>query len=151
MEIGVDHASLSRALRVACRALSTRAPLPILQNVLLAADSESLTLTATDGEIGVVTTVPAEVTNPGHTAAPARLLAEYVGQLPSEPLRLVVDAGKRRLRVTCGRFDARLSTADPDEFPVMPPRSDGRLSRGADGRSCTCRPAAGGTGPPDMG
>jgi DNA polymerase III subunit beta len=25
------------------------------------------------------------------------------------------------LRVTCGRFDASLSTADPDEFPVLPP------------------------------
>jgi DNA polymerase III sliding clamp (beta) subunit (PCNA family) len=36
-------------LRLACRALSTRAPLPILQNVLLAAEPGLLTLTATDG------------------------------------------------------------------------------------------------------
>ena len=121
MEIVVDQAALSRALRLACRALSTRAPLPILQNVLLAAESGSLTLTATDGEIGLVTTVPADVTNPGRTAAPARLLAEYVAQLPAEPLRLVLDGGKRRLRATCGRFDATLSTADPDDFPILPP------------------------------
>jgi DNA polymerase III subunit beta len=121
MEIAVDQSSLSRALRLSCRALSTRAPLPILQNVLLEVTSGSLTLTATDGEIGLVTTLPVDAATPGRTAAPARLLAEYVTQLPTEPLRLILDAGKRRLRVTCGRFDASLSTADPDEFPVLPP------------------------------
>jgi len=121
MEIVVDQSNLSHALRLACRALSTRAPLPVLQNVLLAAESGSVTLTATDGEIGLVTTVSADVTRPGRTAAPARLLAEYAAQLPSEPVRLVLDGGRRRLRVTCGRFDASLSTADPDDFPVLPP------------------------------
>ena len=65
--------------------------------------------------------MPADVTHPGRTAAPARLLAEYVAQLPSEPLRLVLDSPGKRLRATCGRFDAGLSTADPDEFPVLPP------------------------------
>ena len=121
MDIAVDQSSLSRALRLSCRALSTRAPLPILQNVLLEVTSGSLMLTATDGEIGLVTTLPVDAATPGRTAAPARLLAEYVTQLPTEPLRLILDAGKRRLRVTCGRFDASLSTADPDEFPVLPP------------------------------
>ncbi|MCC6175639.1 MAG: DNA polymerase III subunit beta [Chloroflexi bacterium] len=121
MEIAVDQSNLSRALRLACRALSTRAPLPILQNVLLVAEAGTLTLTAADGEIVLVTTVPADVTHPGRTAAPARLLAEYVSQLPSEPLRLLLDGPGKRLRATCGRFDAGLSTADPDDFPVLPP------------------------------
>lgn len=133
MEIAVDQSNLSRVLRLACRALSTRAPLPILQNVLLVAEQGILTLTATDGEIGLVTTIPADVTHPGRTAVPARLLAEYVAQLPSEPLRLVLDPGRRRLRVTCGRFDASLSTADPDEFPVLPsPDPSNALELGAD-------------------
>lgn len=93
MEIAVDQSNLSRVLRLACRALSTRAPLPILQNVLLVAEQRMLTLTATDGEIGLVTTTPADVTHPGRTAVPARLLAEYVAQLSSEPFRLILDAG----------------------------------------------------------
>ena len=63
-------------MRLACRALSTRAPLPILQNVLVTAEPGTLTLTAADGEIGLVTKVPANVTRPGRAAAPARLLAE---------------------------------------------------------------------------
>lgn len=121
MDLTVDQSSLNRALRLACRALSTRAPLPILQNVLLAANAGSLALTATDGEIGVVTTVDADVMQSGRTAAPARLLAEYVAQLPSEPLRLRLDQGARRLQASCGRFSAGLSTADPEEFPMLPP------------------------------
>src|SRR3954451_2482281 len=112
MDLVVDHSNLGRALRLACRALSTRAPLPILQNVLLDAEPGTLTLTAADGEIGLVTKVPADVTQPGRTAAPARLLVEYVGQLPAEPVRFAFDPDRRRLRVTSGRFDASLSTAD---------------------------------------
>jgi DNA polymerase-3 subunit beta len=120
MDLTVDQSSLSRALRLACRALSTRPPLPILQNVLLTADAGSLTLTATDGEISLVTTVAANVTDSGRTAAPARLLAEYVAQLPSGPLRLHLDGNRRKLQASCGKFDAGLATADPDEFPVFP-------------------------------
>src|SRR5688500_20063353 len=59
-------------------------------------------------------------------SAPARLLAEYVAQLPSEPMRLVLDSPGKRLRATCGRFDASLSTADPDDFPVLPPTDQSR-------------------------
>lgn len=121
MDITVDHSNLGRALRLACRALSTRAPLPILQNVLLTAEPGTLTLTAADGEIGLVTKVTANVTRPGRAAAPARLLAEYVGQLPAEPIRLMLDTSRSRLRVTSGRFEASLSTAEPDEFPILPP------------------------------
>lgn len=124
MDIAVNHSNLSRALRLACRALSTRAPLPILQNVLLAADPGALTLSTTDGELALMTTVPADVTQTGRTTVQARLLAEYVAQLPSEPIRLVVDASRRRLRVSSGRFEASLSTADPDEFPVLPPADE---------------------------
>lgn len=124
MDLTVEHSSLSRALRLACRALSTRAPLPILQNVLLTATPGNLTLSATDGDIGLVTSTPADVTESGRTAAPARLLAEYVGQLPSEPVRFALDAKSRRLRVTSGRFEASLSTAEPDEFPVLPPADE---------------------------
>jgi DNA polymerase-3 subunit beta len=103
--------------------------LPILQNALLTANTGSLTLTATDGEIGLVTTVAADVIQPGRTAAPARLLSEYVAQLPSEPLRLRLDHGAKRLQASCGRFDAGLATADPDEFPVLPtPHEDAAIN-----------------------
>src|SRR5262249_19687270 len=53
-------------------------------------------------------------------AIPARLLGEYVAQLPAEPVRLTLEPARHRVRAACGSFVANLATADPDEFPALP-------------------------------
>jgi len=120
MELTVDQHSLSRALRLASRVAPTRASLPILQMVLIEAEPGHVRLTATDAELAMTTRVSAGVTTPGRIALPARLLGEYVANLSAEPVRLTLDPEQHRARVTCGRFEAALGTADPDEFPVLP-------------------------------
>lgn len=121
MDFTVDQAGFARALRLAGRVTPTRPTLPILQSILLEGESGRLTLTATDVELGISTTLAARVETPGRTAIPARLLAEYASQLPDEPLRLCLESGNRRVRVSCGRFTAHLAAADPEEFPSFPP------------------------------
>ena len=120
LELTVDQSALSRALRLASRVSPTGASLPILQMVLIEAEAGCLRLTATDAELAMTTRVSADVTTLGRIALPARLLGEYVANLSAEPLRLTLDPEHHRARVTCGRFEAALATADPDEFPVFP-------------------------------
>ncbi|MCC7368793.1 MAG: DNA polymerase III subunit beta [Chloroflexi bacterium] len=120
MDLTLDQATLSRALRLIARVVPTRSTLPILQTVLLAAEAGRLRLTATDGELALATAVAANVTTLGRAAIPARLLGEYVAQLPTEPLRLALDESGRHLRARCGRFAATLAAANPEDFPVLP-------------------------------
>lgn len=120
MDCTIDQPSFSRALRVIARVTPARTTLPILQMALLEAEPGRLTLTSADGEIGVTTRLVADVATTGRTALPARLLDDYVEQLPAEPVRLRLDAEQRRVRVSAGRFAANVATADPDDFPTFP-------------------------------
>jgi DNA polymerase-3 subunit beta len=57
---------------------------------------------------------------------PARLLGEYVAQLPGEPVRLTLNPEARRVRLSCGRFVANLATFEAAEFPSLPAGDEDR-------------------------
>jgi DNA polymerase III sliding clamp (beta) subunit (PCNA family) len=59
MDLTVDQATLSRALRLVARVAPVRPTLPILQMVLLTGQSGRLRLTATDAELAMSTAIPA--------------------------------------------------------------------------------------------
>ncbi|MBI4499069.1 MAG: DNA polymerase III subunit beta [Chloroflexi bacterium] len=121
MDLTIDQAALSRALRLVARVTPTKGILPIFQMVLLDAEQDRLTLGATDGELGLAITLASQVATPGRTAIPARLLNDFTSELPAEPVRLERDGDQQRVRLTCGRFVAHLATTDPDDFPTFPP------------------------------
>ncbi len=120
MDLTVDQSSLNRALRLITRVAPTKAALPILQTVRLDAGPHGLTLTATDGDLGVELTIAAQVQTAGQAATPAHLLGEYVAQLPAEPLRLTLDPASQRLQAACGRSTARLASLPAAEYPTLP-------------------------------
>jgi DNA polymerase-3 subunit beta len=120
LDISIDQSSLSRALRLITRVTPTRTTLPILQAVRLESQPGHLTMTATDLELGVVTSVAADVTTPSCIAVPARLLSDYVAQLPAEPIRLTLSPTSQRARLDCGRFVANLATLNAADFPALP-------------------------------
>ena len=74
--------NLSRGLGVVGRAVATRATLPVTQNVLLTTDQSRLKLTATNLEIAISTWIGAQIDHEGSVTIPARLLTEFVNQLP---------------------------------------------------------------------
>ena len=126
MDLTVDQANLTRATRLTSRATPTRSTLPVLQTVRLEAQNGGLTLTATDLEVGVTTAIAANVSTPGTICVPARLLGEYISQLPSEPVHLTLKPEGHRLRLSCGRFVANLATQDAAEFPALPVGDEAR-------------------------
>src|SRR6187551_1075159 len=60
----------------------------ILSNVLLASDKESLSLTATDLEVGINVSIPIEKGIEGKVAVSAKNLLEIVKELPNKPVTL---------------------------------------------------------------
>jgi len=121
MDITVNQSTLARAWRLLSRATPTRSTLPILQTVRLDAQTGRLNLATTDLELGMTTSLVANVSDPGSVCVPARLFGESVAQLPNEPVRLSLNPEGHRLRLSCGRFIANIATMDAAEFPVLPP------------------------------
>lgn len=114
----VEKPALDEALQTAGRAVNPRSPLPILSHLLLRAEGNTLTVTATDLDLGVTVAIPAKVATAGSLAVPAKLLGEIVTKLPAAPVALHVDGS--RLKVACGRSKFEIGTLPAEEYPSLP-------------------------------
>jgi DNA polymerase-3 subunit beta len=105
MKFDCDVKTLHKALGAVVRVIPNRTSMTILGHVLLRAEKSDLVLTATDLEIGICTTIEAEVAKAGATTVPAKLLAGVVGELNED--RVIVALKDDRLRISAGRSNSR--------------------------------------------
>src|ERR671919_385492 len=119
MNVSVMQENLARGLGMVSRAVSTRATLPVLANVLLRTEDSGLKLTATNLEIGINCWVPGKVEEGGEITVPAKLITDLVASLPNQRIDLVLSAKDRTLKLTCGSNRASIKGIDADEFPVV--------------------------------
>ena len=119
MNVSVMQENLARGLQTVSRAVSSRASLPVLANVLLKTEDSGLKLTATNLEIGINCWVPGKVDEAGEITVPARLITDLVASLPNQRIDLVLSAKDRTLKLTCGNNRASIKGIDADEFPVV--------------------------------
>ncbi len=126
MKFTVERAILLKALAHVQSVVERRNTIPILANVLIAAQDGALRLTATDMEIAVVEEVPGvQIARPGRTTAPAATLYEIVRKLP-EGAKVELDhgGGDAPLKLRAGRFNTDLAVLPVDDFPSM---TEGKL------------------------
>lgn len=119
MNVSVMQENLARGLGIVSRAVSSRATLPVLANVLLKTDNSGLKLTATNLEIGINCWVPGKVEAEGEITVPAKLLTDLVASLPNQRIDLQLSPKDRTLKVTCGGSRSSIKGIDADEFPVV--------------------------------
>ena len=119
MKVEVLQERLAKALNIVSRvAASTKAGLPILSNVLLRAEGKQLTLTATNLELATVEYVNAKIEKDGTITVPARLLSDFVSNLPKGELILESDGNK--LTVSAGKYKSTINGIAADDFPELP-------------------------------
>ena len=135
MDVSSPQELLQRSLAQVSRAVATKTTYPVLSNVLIDADGDTLKLAATNQEIGITTWIPAQVDEPGRVTVDARLLSEFVNTLPTEPVRLSMDAGRLTLKVKGLGADAEINGIDAEEFPVLPHVEAGAFTASVDPRS----------------
>jgi DNA polymerase-3 subunit beta len=135
MDVQVDRDAFFRGLQMANNVVEPRQTLPILANVLLESDADTLRLVATDLEVGVRVSVPATVKSPGSVTISARKLVEIVKELPAAPLALRVQENAW-VALRCGGASYKLVGLGPEDFPAVAPGPvaswiplDGRLLR----------------------
>jgi len=115
-----DSVQLARALGAVARAIPARTALPVLGMVLLETTADGLLLSATNLELSIRRRIGASVAAEGAIAVPGRLLADYAGALPPEPLDLDLDRPQQRLRLRSSSFKAEIYGVAADEFPPAP-------------------------------
>lgn len=127
MLLRCEKRTLVRAFAAAASIVPSRTALPILEQAVITAEKTGeVHIVATNLQSGVRVRVAADVAEPGSVAAPARLLANIVRELPDELVTL--HAASTTLRVHCGTFSATLHGKDVDDFPMPPPSTDAPTS-----------------------
>ncbi len=119
MKFTCEKAILMRAVTDVSRAVAARSSLPALEGILIQA-GKTLSLTAYNLEIGIHTTVGANILKEGGAVVGARLLADIVRRLPDAPVTLEL-SDRFVLHITCGVTDFDIASCLPaDTFPELP-------------------------------
>jgi len=118
MEVHVDRDAFLKGLQMVHNVVEPRQTLPILANVLLESDKDTLRLTATDLEVGTRVSVPAKVATGGSVTLSARKLLEIVKELPAAGLTLKVQENSW-VAMRCGGASYKLVGLSAADFPAV--------------------------------
>jgi DNA polymerase-3 subunit beta len=119
MKATIERAVLLKSLGHVQSVVERRNTIPILSNVLLEAREDgSLRLMATDLDLQVDETIPANVSQPGATTVSAHTFFDIVRKLP-EGSQVELTAAEGKMQVIAGRSRFNLSTLPRDDFPVI--------------------------------
>ena len=118
MKILCSKEQLNSALSVVGRALPSRTPLPVLEGILVEAESDTVRLMATDLRLGVETTFPATVLEAGVTVLPGKLLLDVARRLPDGEVEISCEDTTAHLR--CQGSHTSLQMMAAEEYPALP-------------------------------
>ena len=116
MKFQLDRTTLLNGLLIVQGVVERRERLPILGNILIVLDGDTISLSATDMEIELVARVAAPGGEAGGVTVPARKLVDICRTLPEDAaLEFTTDENRAVLRAGRSRFT--LNTLPADDFP----------------------------------
>lgn len=113
--------NLAKGLSIVGKAISVRAPLPILSNVLINAEDGRLKLSAFNMETGISTYVGASVETEGSITIPARILSEFVSLL--SPGTVTGELKDSVLHLSSGGTKSKFVGMAASDYPELPQMS----------------------------
>lgn len=118
MKLQVTQENLNRALGSVARVATSRNTLPILANIMLRTTGNRLSVAATNLDIAITHYIGSKVGEEGSITVPARLMQDFVGNLPDGVIELELDDYK--LHLATDQYKSVINGIAADEFPVMP-------------------------------
>ncbi|MDD3117923.1 MAG: DNA polymerase III subunit beta [Victivallales bacterium] len=116
MKLTVKKDKLQKALGKVCNIIGSKSTLPVLANVLFEAKGGILTLTTTDLELRITTSVEADIEREGITTIPAKRINSLVSKFIDENVTLDCNE-KHHTDIVCGTAKFKLLGLPSDDFP----------------------------------
>lgn len=123
MKIKVTQEKLSRALNNVSRIAIGKVTLPILNNVLIRVDNKKVSLVTTNLDMAVIDFLPVSSSEDGVVTVPAKLLAEFVSNLPKGET-IEITSKDTKVTITAGKYSSTINGAIADDFPELPEIDD---------------------------
>ena len=110
--------NLHQGLSVASHINTKNISLPILNNVLLKVENNTLKLISTNLEIAIITKIRGKSDEDGEYTVPAKLLADYVSLLPKENINILLKDDF--LHIDCVNHSTKIKGIYSADFPLVP-------------------------------
>ncbi len=120
MKFIVSSSALLKQLQTIGGVLSTSNTLPILDNFLFEIDNKELTISASDLETTMTTTVPIEAKEQGAVAIPAKLLMDTLKTFSEQPLTFTIEEKTNGIEISSDYGKYKLTGYNGEEFPKTP-------------------------------
>ncbi len=119
MELKIKRSEFLNALSWTQSVVERKTTMPILSNVLIEVESEKMKISATDLEVGVVTEIGAEISQPGKICVPAKNLYEIIKELSQDEIQ-IRKKEQNRVEIKAGKSNFKIVGLAPEEFPNLP-------------------------------
>ena len=116
MKFIVSSTYLLKQLQVLGGVINNSNTLPILDNFLFELEHSKLTVSASDLETTMASTLEVESDNEGSVAIPAKLLLETLKTFPEQPLTFVIEENNT-IEISSNHGKYALAYASAEEFP----------------------------------
>ncbi len=117
MKIVCEGIELSDAVLKVVKACATKTTVPVMECIKLSARNDSLTLTATDGEISIQKKIKAEVYEEGKVCVPGRYFSDFIKKL--EGVQITLSAENGRMEISYADSQTYMQVLPADDFPVV--------------------------------
>jgi len=118
---------LSENISLAQRAVSIKSPFPVLTGILFTADEKtnSIKLSATDLQMSLETSFPANVIESGSVVLASKFLGDIIKKLPETELLFDYLPNEGKCVIKYGSSELAVATYRPEEFPKNEALYDG--------------------------
>lgn len=124
MKFSVSSSDLQKKLSLAGGAISSNPVLPILEDFLFVIEGNELTISATDLEVSVTTTLEVNADGNGTVAVPAKILIDTLKALPQQPITFNVDEDNFGIEITSAYGKYKLAGENGEDYPDIPVPSE---------------------------
>lgn len=119
MKIICNTSILAEAVMNVQKAVMTKTAMPILEGILFTADEKGVKLTGYDLEIGIETTIEADVIEEGSVIINAKTFCDIIRHIPYDKIIFETD-DKLQCKIYCGDIEYYMTGISPKDYPELP-------------------------------
>lgn len=109
---GID---LSDAVLKVVKACSSKTTVPVLECIKLSANNDSLTLSATDGEISIIKTINSDIYEEGEVCVPGKYFADFIKKL--EGVQITLSTEGKKMDIIYADSQTSMQVLSAEDFP----------------------------------
>ncbi|MBL4716547.1 MAG: DNA polymerase III subunit beta [Bacteroidia bacterium] len=120
MKFIVSTSALLKGLQAISGVINPNSVLPILENYLFQVSNGQLTVTASDLETTMQTTLPVESKEDGVIAVPAKIILDSLKTFPEQPVTFTIDNDKNSVEISSDNGKYKITGESGNDFPNIP-------------------------------